>query len=60
MPEVEATLAAIELRGRRLRRSVVVFSDGEPPGELVRLDAEPMRLEEAGALVLDLLDGVHG
>jgi len=54
----ENVLAALDLRGRRLRRSVVVFSDGEsaPPG-IARLDAEPVRLADAGATVLDLLRG---
>ncbi|HET8537231.1 MAG TPA: hypothetical protein VFL73_08645, partial [Solirubrobacteraceae bacterium] len=54
----ENVLAALDLRGRRLRRSVVVFSDGEsaPPG-IARLDAEPVELADAGATVLDLLRG---
>jgi signal transduction histidine kinase/DNA-binding response OmpR family regulator/HAMP domain-containing protein len=55
----ENALAALDLRGRRLRRSVVVFSSGdgdEAPG-LARLDAEAVELEDAGATVLALLQG---
>ena len=58
MPHPENVLAALDLRGRRLHRSVVVFSDGDgaPPG-IARLDAEPVALADAGATVLDLLRG---
>ena len=58
IPHPDNALAALDLRGRRLQRSVVVFSDGEdaPPG-LARLDAEPVALADAGATVLDLLRG---
>jgi hypothetical protein len=48
-------LAALTLRGRRLRRSVVVFAaDDRAPG-IARLDADPVPLEDAGSLVLGLL-----
>jgi signal transduction histidine kinase/HAMP domain-containing protein/ActR/RegA family two-component response regulator len=50
----EAAMAALDLRGRRLRRSVVVFAGGDEPG-LARFDAEPVAVEEAGATVLGLL-----
>ena len=50
----EAVMAALDLRGRRLRRSVVVFAGGDEPG-LARFDAEPVAIEEAGATVLGLL-----
>ena len=50
----ESVMAALDLRGRRLRRSVVVFASGDEPG-LARLDAEPVAIEEAGATVLGLL-----
>ena len=55
----ENALAALDLRGRRLRRSVVVFSsgDGDQPAGFARLDAEPVGLEDAGATVLQLLQG---
>jgi signal transduction histidine kinase/DNA-binding response OmpR family regulator len=57
LPDAEAAIAGLELRGRRLRRSVVVINpgDGTSPG-LVRLDAEPVPLEDAGATVAALLD----
>jgi len=57
LPEAEAAIAGLELRGRRLRRSVVVVNPGEGTSAgLVRLDADPVPLEEAGAAVLALLD----
>jgi DNA-binding NarL/FixJ family response regulator len=55
LPNPEAVVAALALRGRRLRRSVVVFAtDDHAPG-IARLDADPVPLEDAGALVLGLL-----
>jgi CheY-like chemotaxis protein len=51
----EAVMAALDLRGRRLRRSVVVFAGGDDPSAIARLDAEPVGIEEAGATVLGLL-----
>jgi len=54
MHDPEAVMAALDLRGRRLRRSVVVFAGGDEPG-FARLDAEPVPIEEAGATVLGLL-----
>jgi signal transduction histidine kinase/ActR/RegA family two-component response regulator/HAMP domain-containing protein len=58
VPHPENVLAALDLRGRRLHRSVVVFSDGDgaPPG-LARLNAQPVALADAGTTVLDLLRG---
>jgi signal transduction histidine kinase/FixJ family two-component response regulator/HAMP domain-containing protein len=54
----ENALAALDLRGRRLHRSVVVFSNGAAAGAgFARLDAEPVALDDAGATVLDLLRG---
>jgi signal transduction histidine kinase/DNA-binding NarL/FixJ family response regulator/HAMP domain-containing protein len=53
----ENALAALDLRGRRLRRSVLVFSTGEQSPGMARLDAEPVELDEAGATVLQLLQG---
>jgi len=47
-------IAALDLRGRRLRRSVVVFAGDDAPG-IARLDAEPIAIEDAGATVLGLL-----
>ena len=57
LPHPENALAALDLRGRRLRRSVLVFSAGEPSPGLARLDAEPVELDEAGVTVLALLQG---
>jgi hypothetical protein len=51
----QAAVAALELRGRRLHRSVVVFSSGERAEGMARLDADPVPLEDAGAVVLGLL-----
>jgi DNA-binding response OmpR family regulator len=52
----DAILRALDLRGRRLRRSVVVFSSGDDDAQgLARLDAEPVGIEDAGATVLGLL-----
>lgn len=50
------TLAALDLRGRRLRRAVLVFSaDGAAPA-YAHLDAEPVAVAGAGAAVLGLLE----
>ncbi len=58
LPDVEAAIAGLELRGRRMRRSVLVVADGETDGSpgYARLDADPIPLEEAGAAVLALLE----
>jgi signal transduction histidine kinase/CheY-like chemotaxis protein/HAMP domain-containing protein len=56
LPDADAALAALHLRGRRLRRSVVVFADDAGGGGFARLDAEPVAIEDAGALVLGLLE----
>ena len=56
LPRPRAALDALDLRGRRLRRSVVVFSTGEPPEGFALLDAEPIPIEDAGATVLGLLE----
>ncbi|HWH93504.1 MAG TPA: ATP-binding protein [Baekduia sp.] len=57
LPDVEAAIAGLDLRGRRLRRSVVVVSaDGDGVPGFARLDAEPIPVEEAGAAVLALLE----
>jgi signal transduction histidine kinase/DNA-binding response OmpR family regulator/HAMP domain-containing protein len=58
LPDVEAAIAGLDLRGRRLRRSVVVVAvdeDGGTPG-IARLDADPIPVDEAGAAVLALLE----
>ena len=51
----EQAIAALHLRGRRLRRAVLVFSaDGAAPA-YARLDADPVTVADAGAAVLGLL-----
>jgi signal transduction histidine kinase/CheY-like chemotaxis protein len=57
LPDVEAAIAGLDLRGRRLRHSVVVVAaDGEDVPGLARFDAEPIPVSDAGAAVLALLD----
>ncbi|MEA2228226.1 MAG: hypothetical protein QOF04_1856, partial [Solirubrobacteraceae bacterium] len=57
LPDVEAAIAGLDLRGRRLRRSIVVVSaDGDSAPGFARLDAEPISVGEAGAAVLALLE----
>jgi signal transduction histidine kinase/CheY-like chemotaxis protein len=55
LPRPERTIAALSLRGRRLHRSVVVVSAGDDAPGIARLDAEPVALGDAGAVVLGLL-----
>jgi signal transduction histidine kinase/DNA-binding response OmpR family regulator len=59
LPDVEAAIAGLDLRGRRLRRSVVVVAAGDDgvPG-IARLDADPIPVDEAGAAVLALLQPI--
>jgi signal transduction histidine kinase/CheY-like chemotaxis protein len=56
LPDIDEVLARLDLRGRRLRRSVVVFADQDGASAFARLDAEPVLIEDAGAVVLGLLD----
>ena len=55
LPAADQVLAALDLRGRRLERSVVVFSDGHGASGLVKLAAEPVPVDAAGVAVLALL-----
>ena len=57
LPGAEEVVAALQLRGRRLERSVVLFSDGGPGGApgMVKLEAEPVPVDAAGIAVLALL-----
>jgi signal transduction histidine kinase/DNA-binding response OmpR family regulator len=59
LPGAEAAVAALDLRGRRLRRSVVVFAEDVSAPGFARLDAEPVALDDAGAVVLGLLDATE-
>ena len=52
----DAAMAALDLRGRRLRRSVVLFSGGDGTRMLARFDAQPVPIADAGATVLSLLE----
>ena len=55
MRSPQAALAQLDLRGRRLRRSVVVFSTGEEHPGMARLDPDPMPVEDATQAVLEAL-----
>jgi CheY-like chemotaxis protein len=57
LPDVDASIAALQLRGRRLAHSVVIFGDaGQANGGFARLDGDPVPVEDVGALVLGLLE----
>lgn len=57
MDDPAAAIARLDLRGRRLRRSVVVFAaEQHEVAGFARLDAEPVALHDAGAVVLGLLE----
>jgi len=59
LPAADDIIAALDLRGRRLARSVVVFSEsGDAPG-FAKLDAEPVPVDAAGVAVLALLQQVE-
>jgi CheY-like chemotaxis protein len=55
----QAVLQAIDLRGRRLRRAAILFSDGERPSPAgtERLGSEIVPVEDAAAAVLAALRG---
>jgi len=55
LPQV---LTAIDLRGRRMARSVVVFSTGEAVSGLAKLDPEPVSFDTAAREILHALE--HG
>ena len=61
MRSPQSALAALDLRGRRLRRSVVVFSagDDESPG-IASLGAAPVPVEDATAAVVEALRASAG
>jgi signal transduction histidine kinase/DNA-binding response OmpR family regulator/HAMP domain-containing protein len=60
MRSPQSALAQLDLRGRRLRRSVVVFSTGEPSPGLARLDPDPVPVEDATAAVVHALRTATG
>jgi signal transduction histidine kinase/ActR/RegA family two-component response regulator len=53
----QAALQALDLRGRRLRRAVILFSDGDTPtpGGIVKLGMEVVPLEGAAQALLQAL-----
>lgn len=51
----QAVLEKLDLRGRRLQRSVVVFSTGDDAPGLAKLDAQTVSLEDATTAVLAAL-----
>jgi CheY-like chemotaxis protein len=56
MRSPHTVLRALDLRGRRLRRAVLVFTTGEESAGIVAtLDAEPVPVEEAATAVLQVL-----
>ena len=55
LPDAAQAIDAIDLRGRRPGRSVVVFTTGGPASGAARLDAEPQPLEQAVVSVLATL-----
>jgi len=55
----QAVLQALDLRGRRLRRAVILFSDGvaPPPAGIERLGIEVVPVERAAEALLATLSG---
>ncbi len=55
----QAALQALDLRGRRLRRAVILFSDGETPTPtgIVKLGMEVVPVEDAAQALLQALRG---
>jgi signal transduction histidine kinase/CheY-like chemotaxis protein len=51
----EAVIRALDLRGRRMERTVVLFSDGDEAPGAANLGAEAVPLEDAAAAVLQTL-----
>ncbi|MEX2252714.1 MAG: ATP-binding protein [Thermoleophilaceae bacterium] len=50
-----AAVRALDLRGRRVRRAVVLFSAGDEVSGVAELGAEPVPIEAAAGAVLDAL-----
>jgi hypothetical protein len=56
MRSPQTVLSALDLRGRRLRRAVLLFTTGEVRAEVVAtLEADPVPIEEAATAVLQVL-----
>jgi signal transduction histidine kinase/CheY-like chemotaxis protein/HAMP domain-containing protein len=60
MRSPHAALAQLDLRGRRLGRSLIVFSTGDDAPGLVRLDPDPVPVEDATQAVVEALQGGAG
>jgi CheY-like chemotaxis protein/anti-sigma regulatory factor (Ser/Thr protein kinase) len=60
MRSPQAALTQLDLRGRRLRRSVVVFSTGDDSPGIARLDPDPMPVEDATQAIVDALRSSTG
>jgi CheY-like chemotaxis protein len=58
----EAVLQALDLRGRRMRRAAILFSDGQipAPAGIRRLGLEVVPVDQAGSAVLAALQGAPG
>ena len=56
MRSPQTVLSALDLRGRRLRRAVLLFTTGEErAGIVATLEADPVPIEEAATAVLQVL-----
>ena len=60
LPDPRAALAALDLRGRRLGRQVILFSAGDDAPGLARLAPDPVPIERAAEAVLAALADVPG
>jgi signal transduction histidine kinase/DNA-binding response OmpR family regulator len=56
LPNASEVLRAIDLRGRRLARSVVVFATGDAVPGLAKLAPEPVPFDEAAREILEALE----
>ena len=56
MRSPQTVLCALDLRGRRLRRAVLLFTTGQERADIVAtLGADPVPIEEAATAVLQVL-----
>ena len=56
LPDPPQVLGAIDLRGRRLARAVILFSAGENMPGLAKLDPEPVPFDAAAREILEALE----
>jgi CheY-like chemotaxis protein len=59
LPDPQAVLDAIDLRGRRLRQAVILFSDGKAPSppDASRLGMEIIPVDQAASALMAVLEG---